>query len=80
MDEKELLAKFSRIKSDGHLDTESGGELMKSSFICFVNTNNQYYKMINSEFKQAFGESNFPYNYYVFIVYLDGFIKNLTSK
>ena len=36
--------------------------------------------MINKEFKHAYGESYFPYNYYVYIVYLDGFIINLTSQ
>jgi hypothetical protein len=78
--ETELMAQFNRVKSEGNLDTESGGELMKSSFICFVNRNNQYYEMITKEFKQAFGESDFPYNYYVYIVYLDRFIINLTSQ
>lgn len=78
--ETELMAQFNSEKRKGNLDTESGGELMKSSFICFVNRNNQYYEMITKEFKQAFGESDFPYNYYVYIVYLDRFIINLTSQ
>lgn len=78
--ESELVNKFNKIKSEGNLDTENGGELMKSSFICFLNEKNTRYEMIDQEFKQAFGESYFPYNYYVYIVYLDKFIINLISQ
>lgn len=78
--EMELMAQFNKIKVEHHLDTEIGGELMKLSFICFLNGRNPDYEMITKDFKQAFGESSFPYNYYVFIIYLDRFIINLTSE
>jgi hypothetical protein len=78
--ENELMDQFNKIKRERNLDTESGGELMKSSFICFLNGKNKHYDMIDQEFKQECGEFYFPYNYYVYIVYLDKFIVNLISQ
>ena len=80
LSETDLLAQFNKIKSEEHLHTQIGGEFMKLSFICFLNTANPHYKIITKEFTEAFGDSNFPYNYYPYIIYLDKFIVNFTSQ
>ncbi len=78
MTETELINRFNKLKDERHLATEGGEELMKSSFVCFLNNKNSYYSMITKEIKEASGESLFPGGYYVYIVYFDSFIINLT--
>lgn len=76
----ELMNQFNKVKSDGNLDTERGGVLMKMSFTCFLNNVNPSYEMMNKEFNAAFGESVSPYYYYSYIAYLSKFIVNFTPQ
>lgn len=78
--ETELVTQFNKRKNDGHLDTENGGELMKGSFICFLNGANSNYEMMNKEFKSAFGDSVSPYYYYPYVAYLDKFFVNFNLQ
>jgi hypothetical protein len=78
--EVELLAQFNKIKKEGNLENHVGGEFMKLSFTCFLNKANPHYEMIKKESIEASGESLFPGNYYVYVVYLDRFIINLTPR
>jgi hypothetical protein len=78
--ETELVAQFNKIKSEENLPNHIGGEFMKLSFICFMNKSNPHYETIKKVFIEAYGESDFPYDYYVYIIYLDKFIVKLTSQ
>lgn len=80
VNEAELLSQFYAIKKEGNVNNHVGGEFLKLCFICYMNGSNANYEMIKMEFIENCGESYFPGNYYVYIVYLDRFILNLTSQ
>ncbi|MBI3219218.1 MAG: hypothetical protein HYZ44_06880 [Bacteroidetes bacterium] len=76
----DLMAQFHKIKREGNITNHVGGEFLKLCFICYMNGSNANYELIKKEFIENCGESYFPGNYYIYVVYLDRFIKNLTSR
>lgn len=75
----ELLSRFNKARKEQFQNTEQSDELLKFSFICFINGLNPYYYKIINEFEANTGKSFSPYLYSTYVTYLDKFIINFNS-
>ncbi|MEZ4972439.1 MAG: hypothetical protein R2820_03980 [Cyclobacteriaceae bacterium] len=76
LSEGQILNQFHKLKEEGHLYTDQGSELVKQSFLCFLNGDNSYYHDMMAALKSASAYIRHynPYNYYSYVYYFNQFI------
>lgn len=82
LSEDQILNQFHKLKEQHHLYTDQGSELVKQSFLCFLNgKNSHYYNMMGAlKSTSEYIQHHNPYNYYSYVYYFDQFITNLTFQ